>query len=206
MVRTLLRAEGHTTLGVLDGETALKTVRSSPVDLLILDINMPGLDGLNLLLNIRSSGNMTPVIFLTAKTEPSHQRLGLDLGGDDYVTKPFDPALLAARVRSLLRRSRLTPRPSVLTVEDLVIDVDARTVTAAGSPVTLSPLEFELLVALANNAGKAVRRQDLLRSVWGTQGSAKSLTEHVRRLRGKLDAAGSTGLISTINGVGYKLG
>jgi len=192
-------------------EDALAQVRLDPPDLVLLDIGLPGMDGLDALRNLQQRMDV-PVIFLTARRRELDQVLGLELGADDYVTKPFDVDVLLARIKAVLRRAAPVPAPGrgsdPLVVDDLVIDPAAHTITVGGRGVELSPREFDVLHALAVEAGRVVSVDDLLACVWGAEyaGESQVVYVHVRKLREKLeDDPGHPRRIVTVRGVGYKL-
>lgn len=205
-----LRRDGHEVTEAADGDAALALLASSPPDLVVLDMMLPGVSGLDILRIIRSSGDM-PVIMLTARSEESDRVAGLELGADDYVVKPFSPRELAARVNSVLRRSapRVTPPAgAVLSFDGLVIDPLAREVHRSGERVEFTPKEFDVLLHLASSPRQVFSRADLLRDVWQSspewQDSA-TVTVHVRRIRNKIEVdPENPRWISTIWGVGYR--
>ncbi len=194
-------------------EDALALARLDPPDLVLLDIGLPGMDGLDALRDLRRMADV-PVIFLTARRRELDQVLGLEMGADDYVTKPFDTDVLLARIKAVLRRAASStttpspPEPTTLTVGDLVIDKAAHTVTVAGRPVALSPREFDLLYALAVEADRVVSTDELLARVWGAEyaGEPQVVYVHIRWLREKLEEdPRRPRRILTVRGVGYKL-
>lgn len=188
-------------------EQARHALRRMDIDLALLDLNLPDMDGLSLIHQLREEGNNTPVILLTARSEPHEQVLGLRLGGDDYITKPFDPELLLARIHAVLRRSsagagRTTDRERSDLVElpPVRIDLSARQVFKHGVTVQLAPMEYAVLEFLALNRGRAVSKEEIMLQVWGTdRGISRTLTEHISRLRRKL----GEGLVVTKMGYGY---
>ncbi len=194
-------------------EDALARVEIDPPDLVVLDIGLPGMDGLDALRHLRRRRDV-PVIFLTARRRELDEVLGLELGADDYVTKPFDIDVLLAHVKAVLRRAQRrpaaerVPRLGPIRVGDLVIDPAAHTVTVAGEPVDLAPREFDLLLALAREAGTVLSVDELLARVWGAEfvGEPQAVYVHVRWLREKLEEdPKSPERIVTVRGVGYKL-
>jgi DNA-binding response OmpR family regulator len=192
-------------------EDALAQVRLDSPDLVLLDIGLPGMDGLDALRALRQQINV-PVIFLTARRRELDEVLGLELGADDYVTKPFDFDVLLARIKAVLRRTG-SSAPSTLDIEpivvgDLIIDLAAHTVTVAGRPVDLAPREFDLLAALAQEAGRVLSVDDLLARVWGAEyvGEPQVVYVHIRWLREKLEIDPKhPQRIVTVRGVGYKM-
>jgi DNA-binding response OmpR family regulator len=193
-------------------EDALALVRRDPPDLVLLDIGLPGIDGLDALKQFREKLGLA-VILLTARRREFDQVLGLELGADDYVTKPFDLDVLLARIKAVLRRVQpagsTTPAESgPLVVGDLVIDLAAHTVMLAGRAVELSPREFDLLAALAADAGRLVTTEDLLSQVWGAEyeGQPQVVYVHIRWLREKLEEnPNEPRRIITVRGLGYRL-
>jgi two-component system, OmpR family, alkaline phosphatase synthesis response regulator PhoP len=201
----LLAADGFEAVAAADGPAALAVAKETRPDLIILDLMLPGADGARVLKLLRAAGTDSPVLVLTAKNDEDEKVRLLDLGADDYVTKPFGRRELGARIAAILRRaSPPLPTPRTIQVGDIVIDQDARTVLRRGSPVSLSPKEYELLVALARRPGTVVTRAELLRTVWGYESDVVSRTVdlHVLELRRRLGAD----LIVTVRKVGYRLG
>ncbi len=207
-----LEQAGYRVSTAASAEDALALARRTPPHLVLLDIGLPGMDGLEALRHFEGSMDV-PIIFLTARRRELDQVLGLELGADDYVTKPFDVDVLLARIKAVLRRSRrpapsAPTRPSPLVVGDLVIDPGAHTVTVGGRSVALSPREFDLLHSLALEAGRVVSVNDLLARVWGAEyeGESQAVYVHIRWLREKLEEAPHhPRRIITVRGVGYKL-
>jgi len=192
-----------------NAEDALALVRHSPPDLVVLDIGLPGMDGLDALREIKTKYSL-PVIFLTARRRELDEVVGLELGADDYITKPFDVDVLLAHIKAVLRRTSGTSQPEKtrLTVGDLEIDPESHTVSCAGTFLDLSPREFDLLYALASQPEKVIATQDLLTQVWGAEfiGQPQVVYVHIRWLREKLEAAPNhPQRILTVRGVGYKL-
>jgi DNA-binding response OmpR family regulator len=205
-----LEREGFEVESVGDGNQALERAGSSLPDLVVLDLMLPGLDGLEVCRRLRAVAPI-PVIMLTARGEESDRVLGLELGADDYVSKPFSPRELTARVKSVLRRAQgpLSPidASGVLTVGDLEVDLAAREVRRHGEVVTLTTREFELLVFLVRHPRRVFRREELLEHVWGyTYGDTSTVTVHIRRLREKIEPDPSAPrIIQTVWGAGYRL-
>ena len=195
-------------------EEALDLAERDRPDLVLLDIGLPGMDGLDALRHFQSRINV-PVIFLTARRRELDEVLGLELGADDYITKPFDKDVLLARIKAVLRRSARSERTAPpkggadsLAVGDLVIDIGAHSVTVAGQPVELTPLEFDLLQVLAENAGRVLSVDDLLDRVWGEEyvGQPQVVYVHIHWLRERLEKdPQNPRRIVTVRGVGYKL-
>lgn len=206
-----LEQAGYRVSTAASAEAALGLARRDPPDLILLDIGLPGMDGLDALRNFREQAD-TPVIFVTARRRELDQALGLELGADDYVTKPFDVNVLLARIKAVLRRSeRSTPSrtmPDRLEVGDLVIEPPAHLATLAGEPLVLAPREFDLLCVLALNAGQVISVDDLLAQVWGAEyeGETQGVYVHIRWLREKIESdPQNPQRIITVRGVGYKL-
>jgi two-component system response regulator VicR len=202
-----LRRDGYETLEAADGDRARELIEKSEPSLVVLDVMLPGTDGLALCRWIRSRSSL-PVILLTARGDEVDRIVGLELGADDYVTKPFSPRELAARVRTVLRR--LGPQAPVeerLAWDGLVIDAAAREVTRRGRPVQLTAKEFDLLRFLARHPRRVFSRDQLMSSVWGYEAAydTGTVTVHVRRLREKLeDDPSRPQLLETVWGAGYR--
>ena len=206
-----LEKAGYRASTAATAEDALARARLDPPDLILLDIGLPGMDGLDALRHLRQEFDV-PVIFLTARRRELDQILGLEMGADDYVTKPFGIDVLLARIKAVLRRSSVAPVPlpprAQLVVGDLVIDPAAHTVVIGGRAVDLSPREFDLLHALALEAGRVVAVDDLLSRVWGAEfaGEPQVVYVHIRWLREKLeDHPSQPRRIVTVRGIGYRL-
>ncbi len=209
LIRIYLEREGYDVIIAHDGETALSLIEQERPQLVVLDLMLPKLDGWKVCEKLRSRGNKIPIIMLSAKGEEMDRILGLELGADDYVTKPFSPMELVARIKALFRR--LGTQEEVLRFEHLTIDKTRREVllTADGQQesVQLTPKEFELLWFLASNRGLAFSREQILDKVWGYDyfGDTRTLDAHIKRLRQKLQVTeNSPQYIHTIWGVGYK--
>jgi DNA-binding response OmpR family regulator len=205
-----LEREGFAAEWVADGNAALESAERELPDLVVLDIMLPGVDGLEVCRRLRNKAPI-PIIMLTALGEESDRVLGLDLGADDYVSKPFSVRELMARIKSVLRRARqplagtsVSAQP--LVYGDLSLDLNAREARIAGTPVTLTVREFELLAFMATHPRHAFTRDDLLERVWGYKfGDTSTVTVHVRRLREKIEAdPARPRLIKTVWGVGYR--
>ncbi|MFE9770457.1 response regulator [Streptomyces sp. NPDC005931] len=208
VLRGYLEADGFGVTEAADGEAALAAVRGESPDLVLLDVMLPGIDGLEVLRRLRGFSD-TYVILVTARTEEVDKLVGLGVGADDYVTKPFSPREVTARVKAVLRRGRgaRADRDVPLRFDGLTIDPAGREVTVAGNPVPLSSLEFDLLAALADAPGRVFSRAQLLQRVWGYDfyGDERVVDVHIRSLRARLgDDAGDPHLIATVRGVGYK--
>jgi DNA-binding response OmpR family regulator len=202
-----LHRDGFSVQVVYDGESALSAASSRPPDVVILDLMLPGIDGLEVCRRLRES-RPVPIVMLSALAAEADRIVGLELGADDYVTKPFSPRELALRVRSVLRRTGPHPSDTSDRLVDgaLVVDTAAHTATLDGRPLTLTVREYDLLVFLMRHERKAFGRADLLEQVWGwTYGDASTVTVHVRRLREKIESDPATpARIVTVRGVGYR--
>jgi two-component system, OmpR family, response regulator ResD len=209
VVARYLEREGYEVDTVVDGAAALEHAQAQWPDLVVLDLMLPGIDGLEVCRRLREQGPV-PVIMLTARGDEDDRIVGLELGADDYVSKPFSPRELVSRVRAVLRRAQATDlpsaAPSVLESGDLCVDVRAREVRRAGRLVALTSREFELLAFLMTHARRAFSREELLERVWGfTYGDTATVTVHIRRLREKIEARPSEPtLVTTVWGVGYR--
>jgi DNA-binding response OmpR family regulator len=207
----LLRMEGYEVLEAEDGQTALDLIARQKPDLVLLDVMLPARDGLDVLGDLRRTSNI-PVILVSALAEEADRVLGLKMGADDYVTKPFSAAELSARIESVLRRAAM--RSSVgavatrLSFEGLVIDLGTREVRVAGEKAEMTAKEFDLLAFLAGSPRRVFSRDQLLQQVWGSSSNWQSdatVTEHVRRLRRKIeDDPDNPRWITTVRGVGYR--
>jgi DNA-binding response OmpR family regulator len=215
LARDYLEKHGYRVLVAADGLTGLAAARRESPSLVLLDLLLPGLDGREVCRRLRAE-SAVPIIMLTALAEDSDQIVGLELGADDYLTKPFSPAVLVARVRAALRRAGGAAEPGVATPGvvrrgPLALDVAAHSATLDGRPLRLTPNEFRLLVALARHAGQTLSREQLLDELHGPDaadlpGFDRSVDSHVKNLRRKLEAAGGDpGLIETVYAVGYRL-
>lgn len=205
-----LEKEGYTVLVAYDGPSALKTVEEKRPDLVILDVMLPGMDGMEVCNQLRqnSKSRDIPVIMLTAKVEEIDKVLGLELGADDYLTKPFSPRELLARIRARLRRIKPQTQENELVRGDLKIDLNRFQVLVRGEEAELTPKEFELLRVLATHPGKVYSRDELLEQVWGYEysGDTRTVDVHVRHLRQKVERDPSNPeYIETLRGIGYRL-
>jgi DNA-binding response OmpR family regulator len=207
VVVSYLRAGGHRVREAIDGETAMAAVAHETPDIVVLDLMLPGVDGLEVCRRLRRTGS-TPIVMLTALGAESDRVVGLELGADDYVTKPFSPRELALRVDSVLRRSGQPSRSThgILHDGDLVLDAERHTVTRGRDRLALTVREFDLLRFLVSNAGTVFTREELLDRVWGWSfGDHSTVTVHVRRLREKVEAdPGHPVRLVTVWGVGYR--
>jgi two-component system, OmpR family, alkaline phosphatase synthesis response regulator PhoP len=205
LVSAYLKPEGYQVFTAKDGVAGLKAARENKVDLVVLDLMLPGMDGLTVLANLRRESDVY-VILLTAKTEETDKIVGLSVGADDYVTKPFSPRELVARIKAAMRRLQSSPPASestVLSFKHLRIDVGARRTWRDDQLVELTSIEFDLLWTLAEHCGLVLSREQLLEKVWGYSyyGDARVVDVHIGHLRQKL---GNEGYISTVRGVGYR--
>lgn len=206
LVSAYLKPEGYDVYTATDGNAGLKAAHAFKPDLIILDLMLPGMDGLELLTRLRRESDVY-VIMLTARTEETDKIVGLSVGADDYVTKPFSPRELLARVKAALRRIHAGTgagvERSVLSFKHILIDVGAHTVSVEGVPVELTSIEFELLRALAENRGRVLSREQLLEKIWGTDyfGETRVVDVHIGHVRQKLQ---NDSLIATVRGVGYR--
>jgi DNA-binding response OmpR family regulator len=203
-----LEREGFHCLQAPDGPTALRLARSAP-DVLILDVGLPVVDGFDVVRTLRREGREVPVLMLTARSEEVDRVVGLEIGADDYVVKPFSPREIVARVKAIARRRRPPSAhvPVLLTFGRLEIDEAAREVRVDGVDVRLKSREFELVLELARNAGVALSRESLLQRVWGPEfhGDDRTVDVHVRRIRRRLeDDRALPPMLLTIHGFGYK--
>ena len=211
VVGLYLGRDGHEVVSAADGEQALEVFRKSAPDLVVLDIMLPKLNGLEVCRRMQSERRV-PLIMLTARGEEEERIVGLGLGADDYVVKPFSPRELAARVTAVLRRSEALPEGAdgrVLLFEGLSVDPNRREVLAGGEPVALTAREFDLLHHLASNPGRVYTRDRLMETVWGYAFPAdtSTVTVHVRRLREKIEPdPARPRYLQTVWGVGYKFG
>ncbi|MPZ85382.1 MAG: response regulator [Actinophytocola sp.] len=208
VVRRYLELAGHQVALADNGEDALAWIARHEPDLVVLDLMLPGIDGLEVCRRLRRT-SAVPVVMLTALGEEENRIAGLQLGADDYVTKPFSPRELALRVSSVLRRAGAaapTPAPALLTDGDLRLDTAARTALLRGAELSLTTREFDLLVFLLANPGEAFTREQLLERVWGWDfGDQSTVTVHVRRLREKIEETPAKPTrITTVWGVGYR--
>ena len=209
LVKHYLAQEGLATREAYDGPTALASFRADAPSLVILDLMLPGLAGTDVCREIRKTSDV-PILMLTARDDIVDKVVGFELGADDYLTKPFQPKELVARVKALQRRANRAAQPeetAVLRFAALTIDPGRREVVVRGRAVELRPKEFDLLLALARAAGQVFTREQLLNKVWGYdfEGFSRTVDVHVQHVREKVEAAGGNpGVIATVWGVGYK--
>jgi two-component system response regulator MtrA len=208
MLGIVLRSEGFEPLFESDGRAAVATFWQSRPDLVLLDLMLPGLGGLEVCRELRRESGV-PIVMLTARGDTEDIVRGLECGADDYVVKPFKPAELVARVRARLRRQEDDGGPETLSVDDVSIDVQAHEVTRDGAPLTLTPLEFDLLVTLGRRPRQVFSREALLQQVWGYRHVADTrlVNVHVQRLRAKVERdPEQPRVVLTVRGVGYRAG
>lgn len=198
--------EGYVVTVALDGPTGLAIARAGEFELIMLDVMMPGIDGFEVAKRLRGAGDQTPILMLTARDASTDIVQGLDLGADDYLTKPFSFEVLLARVRALLRRGSAVTLPK-LTIATLTLDPATRAVFRGPDPLTLTRTEFNLLELLMRRAGQVVPRDTLIEAVWGHERDIESntLDVFIRLLRAKVEDAAGPGLIQTVRGVGYSI-
>ncbi len=209
VVRAYLEQSGFRVITASDGQQALAVFRHEKPDLVVLDLNLPIVDGLDVCRAIRREGN-TPIIMLTARVEETDRLIGLEIGADDYIVKPFSPREVVARVRTVLRRSAapIVDQPASITLGELVIDPVKHEVHLANRSIDLTPMEFNLLQIMAAQPGRAFSRMDLLEAAQGEayEGYERSIDVHIKNLRQKLgDAPRDPTYIQTVYGIGYKL-
>jgi two-component system, OmpR family, response regulator MprA len=205
VLRRALSYEGYQVETALDGETGINQARDWRPDLIILDLMLPGMDGLEVTQRMRTQGNI-PILMLTAKDTTTDRVLGLDAGADDYMTKPFELDELLARVRALLRRTQLERAP-VLTFNDLTLDTSTRLASRQNRPIALTAKEYDLLELFMRHPRQVMTREMIFDRVWGYDfgGESNVLDVYIRYLRQKLESDGETRLIHTVRGVGYVL-
>jgi DNA-binding response OmpR family regulator len=209
VLRSYLEQAGFQVLTALRGDTGLTTWEDKHPDLVILDLNLPGMDGLDVARHIRKHETQrTPIIMLTARTDELDQLLGLELGADDYIPKPFSPRIVVARVKALLRRSAASTLPvGRFLIADLEIDQEAHTLFRAGDVIELTPTEFSLLLTLAGHPGRAFTRLQLLEASQGVayEGYERTIDAHIKNLRAKIELdTKKPRYIETVFGVGYR--
>jgi DNA-binding response OmpR family regulator len=203
-----LKFESYDVLTATDGESGYRAIHERKPDLVVLDLMLPKMSGYELCRKVRAEGLATPILMLTARGEEADRVLGLDLGADDYVTKPFSLRELLARVRALLRRAN-PPRalPDELRFDDVVVDFRSYEASKSGSPLDLTRKEFQVLRTLAGRAGEVVTRDELLNDVWGYENypTTRTVDNHIASLRNKLEHdASAPRHLRTVHGVGYK--
>ena len=207
ILRSYLEKAGYHVLAAYRGDTGLATFENQHPDLVLLDLNLPGMDGLDVARAMRKKAD-TPVIMLTARVEETDQLIGLELGADDYITKPFSPRVVVARVRSVLRRTQEpSQKARVVRASGLEIDMDAHTVRRLDTWIELTPTEFNLLAVMAQQPGRAFSRLQLLDATQGTafEGYERTVDAHIKNLRSKLEIEPKQPrYIETVFGVGYR--
>lgn len=214
LIKFNLEREGFQVLTAFDGNEALAKAREKKPELIILDVMLPGIDGIEICRSLSRdlSTRQIPIIMLSARTEELDKVLGLEMGADDYITKPFSPRELIARVKARIRRSHsmqdeMGLKNQKLVIRDVVIDCDRFEVTVKGEKLELTPKEFELLRFLAEKPGKVLSRELLLEKIWGYDfvGDSRTVDVHIRHIRQKLEKApGAPNFIETVRGVGYR--
>jgi len=206
-LKTSLATQGYTVIEAEDGKAALETLKRNTVDVLVLDLGLPGLDGFEVLSLVRGSGSTVPVIVLSARADEAGKVRALDLGADDYVTKPFGIDELLARIRAAMRhRLQQEGEKPIFQSGDLSVDLVRRLVTVGGQEVKLTPREYDLLRLMVAHAGKVLTHRFILHEVWGSEADVQYLRIYVRTLRQKLEAdPEQPRLILTEQGVGYRL-
>ena len=205
LVRRLSK-EGHSVKGVFDGISVLESIEEDNYDVLVIDIMMPSLDGIQTVRRLRELGNEIPVIFLTAKDSIDDRIHGLDIGADDYIVKPFFFEELSARIAAVFRRCQ-SDKSGLFRLEDLTVDATRLTVKRGGENIELSSKEYSILNCLVKDAGNVVTREQIMNSVWNTDytGNSNIIDVYIRCLRDKIDSKFEKKLIHTVRGVGYIL-
>ena len=209
VLRSYLEQAGFSVLTAMRGDTGLTTWEDKHPDLVILDLNLPGMDGLEVARRIRrTESRRTPIIMLTARADEIDQLIGLELGADDYIPKPFSPRIVVARVNALLRRSEATQQPvQLLQIAGLEIDQGAHTLTREGEVIELTPTEFNLLLTLAGQPGRVFSRLQLLEAAQGIayEGYERTIDAHIKNLRAKIETnSKKPKYIETVFGIGYR--
>lgn len=201
-----LREQNHTVTLAMDGWEALSAVKGCSLDAIILDVMMPGLNGIEVARQIRKSGSQLPILMLTARDAPSDIVQGLDAGADDYLIKPFSFGVLVARLRAISRRAT-KPAIAILQVDDLTLDPAARVTARAGRDISLTATEFRLLEYLMRRAGRAASRSTIIEAIWGFDGDValNTVDVYIKLLRDKIDSGQEHKLIHTVRGYGYIL-
>ncbi len=205
LLKRTLQEEGHQVVLADNGREGFEIARASRFDVIVLDVTLPGMDGISVAKRLREGRNQTPVLMLTARDAPADIVSGLDSGADDYLTKPFSIGVLLARLRAVSRRGAI-PRPVCFEIADLRLDPGSRQVSRAGTALNLTPREYQLLELLMRNASRAVSRETILESVWGFDSEVTENTVEVfmRQLRLKVDNR-EPKLIHTVRGFGYMI-
>ncbi len=207
VLRAYLEKAGFQVVTAADGNAALSVFRQSRPDFVILDLNLPGIDGLDVCRTLRRESNV-PILMLTARVEETDRLIGLELGADDYVVKPFSPREVVARVRTIFRRTVAEPaKPEVIQAGELVIDLSGHTVSRSNQAVDLTPTEFDILVTLANQPKRVLSRMQIMEQALGEsfEGYERTIDAHIKNLRNKLEPERKkSSYIHTVFGVGYK--
>ncbi len=207
VLRAYLEKAGYHVVTAADGNAALAVFRQSHPDFVILDLNLPGMDGLDVCRALRKESNV-PILMLTARVEETDRLIGLELGADDYVVKPFSPREVVARVRTIFRRASAEPvKAEVIQAGELVIDLGGHSVSRSNQPVDLTPTEFEILVTLANQPKRVLSRMQIMEQALGEsfEGYERTIDAHIKNLRNKLEPERKkSSYIHTVFGVGYK--
>lgn len=208
LVRLYLEEAGFEAVAIHDGGQAIHAFRHERPDLVLLDLNLPGMDGLDVCRSLRRESDV-PVIMLTARSDEADRLIGLELGADDYVVKPFSPREVIARVRAVLRRAGSIPTPGeVIRAGALMLDLGSRRAKVGSAELALTVSEFDILITLARDAGRVLSRLQLLEAAQGVayEGYERSIDQHIKNIRRKMeDGAGHPRLIHTVHGVGYRL-
>jgi two-component system response regulator MprA len=208
LLRRGLASEGHNVDIALDGVRGLEKAKQSPFDVLVLDVMLPGIDGIAIARRLRAAGSRVPILMLTGRDAVQDVVRGLDNGADDYLTKPFSFEVLAARLRAMTRRNTPPAKANVLEVADLSLDAETHEVRRAGRAIVLTPTEFLLLEHLMRSRGRVASRNDLIDAVWGAADKdveSNALDVFIFQLRSKLESNGARRLIQTVRGFGYAL-
>ncbi|MCE5208589.1 MAG: response regulator transcription factor [Chloroflexi bacterium] len=207
VLKAYLEKAGYKVLTAYEGNSALAVFQSEKPDFVILDLNLPGMDGLDLCKSIRRDSNV-PILMLTARVEEADRLIGLELGADDYVIKPFSPREVVARVRTIFRRTITeTPKPDTIKAGNLVIDVQQHTVHLANRPIDLTPTEFDILVTLASQPKRVLSRMQIMEQAQGTafEGYERTIDAHIKNIRIKMEPNPKKPVyIKTVFGLGYK--
>jgi DNA-binding response OmpR family regulator len=208
VLKAYLEKAGYLVITASDGKTALFAVQREKPDFLILDLNLPGIDGLEVCKAVRRDSNI-PILMLTARVEEADRLIGLELGADDYVVKPFSPREVVARVKTIFRRTVAEPaKPDIIQVADLVIDLEQHTVVLAGRPIELTPTEFSILVTLAKQPKRVFSRLQIMEQAQGDafEGYERTIDAHIKNIRLKMEPnPKKPRYIQTVFGMGYKL-
>ncbi len=207
--RAYLEKDGFAVVVCRDGDRALDVIRQASPRVLVLDVMLPGRDGFEICREVRQRGSTVPILMLTARADEVDRILGLRIGADDYLVKPFSPRELVARVQALLRRAEIAPsRPTLLAFEDLELAMEKHEATVGGATLDVTHFEFSLLATLLEQPGRVFTRGQMLAGVYGSDDVSvldRTIDVHVARIRDKLEALGGRATISTVRGVGYKI-